>query len=145
MTTRARPAPATVIYDADCGFCRWSLAVFLRTAERGALRPLPLGTPEADRLLLDLSLDERESSWHLVVTEASGAQRFSAGAALAPALARLPRGRRSATLVAHMPRLTERGYRWVAGHRGLLGRFVPERARRWADRVIEAHGGPARP
>jgi hypothetical protein len=41
-----------------------------------------------------------------------------------------------------MPHITERGYRWVADHRGLLGRFVPNAARWWADRVIAAHGGP---
>jgi predicted DCC family thiol-disulfide oxidoreductase YuxK len=136
---------ATVIYDADCGFCRWSLALLL-SADSGALRPLPLGTPEADRLLADLSPAERDASWHLIIDRA-GAEpaRFGAGAALAPALALLPRGRRPAALVARVPRLAERGYRWVADHRGLLGRFVPARARRWADRVIAAHGGPGSP
>lgn len=142
MTTDPVPTPATVIYDADCGFCRCCLAVLLGAAGRGALRPLPLGTPEADRLLADLTTEDRNASWHLV--DAAG-KRFSAGAALAPALALLPRGRRPAALVARMPRMTERGYRWVADHRNLLGRFVPARARLWADRVIAAHGGPARP
>jgi hypothetical protein len=125
---------------------------------------LPLGTPEADQLLADLSVEERNASWHLIVgaetssrTPAAGAcppagasgagapagpARFSAGAALSPALALLPHGRIPSALVARIPRSTERGYRWVADHRGLLGRFVPARARRWADRVIAAHGGP---
>jgi predicted DCC family thiol-disulfide oxidoreductase YuxK len=102
---------------------------------------LPLGTAEADLLLADLSVDERNASWHLV--DDTGV-RTSAGAALGPAFALLPGGRLPADLVARMPGLTERGYRWVADHRGLLGRFVPARARRWADRVIAAHGGPAR-
>jgi predicted DCC family thiol-disulfide oxidoreductase YuxK len=184
-------AKAIVIYDADCGFCRWSLALLLtadrprvgrsggerrrpspptqqsrwgRSAASYALRPLPLGTPEADQLLADLSVEERNASWHLFVgaeatprTPAAGAcppagasgaaapagpARFSAGAALSPALALLPHGRIPSALVARIPRSTERGYRWVADHRGLLGRFVPARARRWADRVIAAHGGP---
>ena len=125
---------ATVIYDADCGFCKWCLAVLLK---RGALRPLQLGTEEADRLLADLTVEERNSSWHLIGEDG---KRFSAGAALAPALALLPGGRIPSALVARMPRLTEHGYRWVVDHRGLLGRFVPARARRWADRVIAAHG-----
>jgi predicted DCC family thiol-disulfide oxidoreductase YuxK len=140
-------ARATVIYDADCGFCKFSLALLLswdrprkgrgrREPGRGALRPLPLGTAEADRLLADLTPEQRNSSWHLV--DEFG-RRNSAGAALAPALALLPGGRRPAALVARMPHLTERGYRWVVDHRGLLGRFVPARARRWADRVIAAH------
>jgi predicted DCC family thiol-disulfide oxidoreductase YuxK len=170
----------TVIYDDDCGFCRWALALLL-DLDRGAMRPLPLGTPEADYLLHDLAPEERDASWHLVIDPpasafeqlsldlsglarpagrggaisvparvsggASGTSapvRFSAGAAVAPALRVLPRGGRVAWLVARMPDRTERGYRWVAGHRSLLGRFVPRRARRWADAVIAAHRGPGR-
>jgi predicted DCC family thiol-disulfide oxidoreductase YuxK len=142
-------ARATVIYDADCGFCKFSLALLLswdrprkgrgrREPGARALRPLPLGAAEADRLLADLTPAQRDASWHLV--DESG-RRNSAGAALAPVLALLPGGRGPAALVARMPRVTERGYRWVVDHRGLLGRFVPARARRWADRVIDAHVG----
>ena len=142
---------ATVIYDNDCGFCRWSLALLLNL-DREALRPLPLGTPEADYLLHDLAPEERNSSWHLVIDPPGVDQlsfdtaptRFSAGAAFPAALRLLPRGRRLAFLVARVPAPTEGAYRWVADHRTLLGRFVPRRARRWADQVIAAHGGPAR-
>jgi predicted DCC family thiol-disulfide oxidoreductase YuxK len=147
----ARGVEATVIYDNDCGFCRWSLALLLNL-DHDALRPLPLGTPEADYLLHDLPAEERNASWHLVIDPPGVDQlsfdaaptRFSAGAAVSPALRLLPRGRRLAWLVARIPGPTERGYRWVAGHRRLLGRLVPPRARRWADRVIAAHGGPVR-
>lgn len=155
---------ATVIYDDDCGFCRWALALLL-DRDRGTLRPLPLGTAEADYLLHDLPPAERESSWHLVVDPPPRAEfeqlslglpgavrdasdsapvRFSAGAAFVPALRLLPRGRRLAWLLARVPDRTERGYRWVAEHRRPLGRLVPRGARAWADRVIAAHGGPAR-
>lgn len=122
---------ATVIYDPDCGFCRWTLALLLAW-DRGTLHPLPLGTDEANDLLADLSVEQRSASWHLVLD----GQRSSAGAALAPALSLLRGGHIPAALFRHFPRATERGYRWVADHRGLLGRFVPARARRWADRVI---------
>jgi len=141
-------ARVTVIYDADCGFCKVCLALLLSwdrpragsgEAAVGALRPLPLGTAEADSLLADLTPARRDASWHLVDDDG---RRNSAGAALAPALSLLPGGRMPAALVARMPRVTERGYRWVADHRRLLGRFVPGEARRWADRVIAAHGGP---
>jgi predicted DCC family thiol-disulfide oxidoreductase YuxK len=131
-------ARATVIYDADCGFCKFSLALLLAWDRRGVLKILALESPEADRLLADLTPEQRNSSWHLV--DESG-RRNSAGAALAPALALLPGGRGPAALVARIPHLTERGYRWVVDHRSLLGRFVPARARRWAGRVIAAHGG----
>jgi predicted DCC family thiol-disulfide oxidoreductase YuxK len=86
-----------------------------------------------------LSEDERNASWHLILDDGT---RSSAGAALAPTLALLPGGRILASFFARFPRTTERAYRWVTAHRGLLGRFVPARARRWADRVIAAHGGP---
>lgn len=132
-------ARATVIYDADCGFCKFSLALLLSWDRHGVLEILALGSPEADRLLDDLTPAQRNASWHLV--DGSG-RRNSAGAALAPALTLLPGGRLPAALVARMPRVTERGYRWVVDHRSLLGRFVTARARRWADRVIAAHGGP---
>ena len=131
-----------MIYDEDCGFCRVSLALLLTWDRRRALRPLPLGTPEADRLLADLTAEERNASWHLV---AEDAPRTSAGAALAPSLSLLPGGRAPAALFARFPTISERGYRWVADHRRPLGRFLPARARRWADRVIAAHGGPTRP
>jgi predicted DCC family thiol-disulfide oxidoreductase YuxK len=130
---------AIVIYDSDCSLCKWSFALLLSWDREGALRPLPLGTPEANRLLADLSPEERAASWHLV--DAEGA-RTSAGAAFALALSLLPGGRIPALLFARFPRSTDGVYRWVAEHRGLLGRFVPERARRWAGRVIAAHGGP---
>ncbi len=136
---------AIVIYDSDCGFCRWSLAVLLVWDGSGALRPLPLGSAEADDLLSDLTPEERAASWHLILDESAGPTRLSAGAALAPALSRLRGGRIPAALFNRFPRATERGYRWVADHRGPLGRFVPARARRWADRAIAAHGGPAPP
>jgi predicted DCC family thiol-disulfide oxidoreductase YuxK len=150
------PTRATVIYDADCGFCKWSLALLLsldglgRKRSEHALRPLALGTGEADRLLADLSVEQRNASWHLVPgapsaeapslgPDADAPLRFSAGAALAPAMRLLPGGRVPAATFARFPEATERGYRWVVEHRGALGRFVPVRARRWADRVIAAH------
>jgi predicted DCC family thiol-disulfide oxidoreductase YuxK len=143
------PQEAIVIYDDDCGFCRWSLALLLNL-DREALRPLPLGTAEADYLLHDLTVEERNASWHVVIDPPGPDQlsfdaapaRFSAGAAFVPALRMLPRGRRLAWLAARTSGPTEHGYRWVAGHRGLLGHFVTGRARAWAGRVIAAHGGP---
>ncbi|MBN9621840.1 MAG: DUF393 domain-containing protein [Actinobacteria bacterium] len=138
---------ATVIYDETCGFCRFSLALLLAREKRSkapaaeGLHPLPLGSSAAVDLLADLSPEQQAASWHLVLD----GTRFSAGAALGPALRLLPGGRIPAALFARFPRATERGYRWVADHRGALGRLVPARARSWADRVIAAHGGPQAP
>jgi predicted DCC family thiol-disulfide oxidoreductase YuxK len=125
-----------VIYDADCGFCRWSLGRLIAWDRHGRLRPLALGMPEADKLLYDLSPEQREDSWHLVSPDR---RRESAGAA-APALLRLlPGGRLPASLLAAFPRTTERAYRWVADHRSTLSKLIPEGAKRRADeRVAQA-------
>ncbi len=120
-----------VLYDADCGFCTWLLAGLLRWDRAGRLRPLALQRPEADELLADLAPAERTASWHLV--SPTGA-RHSGGDALAPLLRLLPGGRVPAAMFARFPRLTDRGYRWVAEHRSRISRWVPARAKRHANK-----------
>jgi len=44
----------TLIYDTDCGFCRWLLGKLLAWDRRGALRPVALETEEIDRLLAEV-------------------------------------------------------------------------------------------
>jgi len=82
------------------------------------------------------------ASWHLVAPQGA---RHSAGQALPPLLRLLPGGRPLAGISAALPGTTERGYRWVADHRGLLGRLVGDRARRRADDVIAGRRSPAAP
>jgi predicted DCC family thiol-disulfide oxidoreductase YuxK len=123
-------ARATILYDSDCGFCRWSLAKLLRWDRRGALRPLALQHPEATSLLAGMSEGERMASWHLV--DAAGEVR-SGGAALPGLLRLLPGGSPLASVAERAPRLRDRGYRWVAGHRSWFGRLLSERAKRRAD------------
>ncbi len=130
------PARWAVIYDPDCGFCRWSLARLLALDRDHALRPVALGTPEADALLADMPPGERAASWHLVSPDG---QRTSAGAAAAPLLRLLPAGGPPAALLARAPRLTERAYRWVAEHRAWFSRAIPERSKRRADERIAGH------
>jgi predicted DCC family thiol-disulfide oxidoreductase YuxK len=140
----ARPAPQapadpgrwTVLYDSDCGFCRWSLALVLARDTRRRLRPLPLDSAEADRLLSDLSPEARAASWHLVAPDGS---RSSAGRAAPRLLALLSGGRAPAAVLAAVPRLTDRAYWWVADHRSWFSRLVPERAKGNADRKIAEH------
>ena len=86
--------PATMtrvilIYDPDCGFCRWCLGKVLAWDRRRAVRPVALGTEEANRLLGDMPGDEQRSSWHLV--DESG-EVHSAGAGFEPLLRLLPGG-----------------------------------------------------
>jgi predicted DCC family thiol-disulfide oxidoreductase YuxK len=132
----AAPATAetwTVIYDEDCGLCRTLLAPLLRADSARRLRPLALGAPEADRLLADLSVEQRNASWHLV--DPAG-RRTSAGAAAPPLLRLLPHGALPAALLARVPGTTERAYRFVAEHRSPIGRLVPSAAKRRATGVL---------
>jgi predicted DCC family thiol-disulfide oxidoreductase YuxK len=124
-----------VLYDRDCGFCRWSLAQLLALDRRQVLRPVALGTPEADRLLADLTPEQRAASWHLVAPDR---RRWSAGGAAPPLLRLLPGGRAPAALLERMPQITERAYRLVADHRSWFGRLIPDRAKERADARIEA-------
>ena len=132
-----------VLYDGDCGFCKWLLAGLLRRDRAVRLRPIALQRPETADLLPELAPAERMASWHLI--SPTGTRR-SGGAAVAPLLRLLPRGRLAAVAFARFPRLTERGYGWIAEHRSQLSRWVPmsfkqhasERVRQ-RERALEQH------
>jgi predicted DCC family thiol-disulfide oxidoreductase YuxK len=142
------PLPATadwtVIYDGDCGLCKTLLALLLRADTRRRLRPLALHTPEADRLLSDLTPAERDASWHLVDPDG---HRESAGAASPPLMRLLPGGAAPAALLAIAPPATERAYRLVADNRSALGPLIPgavkDRASALVARRTAAADGPA--
>jgi predicted DCC family thiol-disulfide oxidoreductase YuxK len=124
---------ATLLYDSDCGFCRWSLGKVLAWDRRGRLRPVSLQSKQAERLLVGMPEEERMASWHLVGDDG---QLRSAGAGIAPLLRLLPGGAPLAAVAARTPRLMERGYRLIAGHRSLWGKLVTDGAKRRADRRI---------
>src|SRR5437764_14203404 len=106
-TDMARDATWPVLYDSDCGFCRWSLAQLLRLDRAHRLRPVALETNEADELVSDLTPQQRADSWHLVSPDG---RRWSAGVAAVPLLRLLPGGRAPAAVLASAPRATERVY-----------------------------------
>lgn len=131
MLPSDQPRPWLVLYDGDCGFCKWLLAGLLRFDRSRRLRPVALQRPEAAALLADLDPAERMASMHLVSPEGT---RTSAGAALPALLGQLRGGQLPAAVCARFPRLTGAGYRWVATHRIGISRFVP---RRWKKRAAE--------
>jgi predicted DCC family thiol-disulfide oxidoreductase YuxK len=134
--------PWPVLYDAECGLCRTLLAGLLRWDRGDRLRPVALQAPEADELLADLPAAARIESWHLV---SPAGERYSGGEALPPLLRLLPGGRAPAAVFARFPRLTDRGYRWVATHRVGLSRLLPARLKRRADHLrIRAAVPPGR-
>jgi predicted DCC family thiol-disulfide oxidoreductase YuxK len=131
----AQRQPRLVLYDGDCGFCKWLLAGLLRFDRARRLRPVALQRPEAEALLADLDPAERMASMHVVSADGT---RTSAGAALPVLLGLLSGGRLPAAVLERFPRLTSAGYRWVATHRIGISRFVPRRAkRRAAERIRE--------
>jgi predicted DCC family thiol-disulfide oxidoreductase YuxK len=135
MSTGERPVgpPSerrwAVLYDADCGFCTWALSALLRWDRAARLHPIALQRAEADDLLQELTPAERMASWHLI---SPTGERRSGGAALPPLLKALPGGRLPAAGFARFPRLSERGYRWVADHRSQLSKLVPSSAKQRA-------------
>jgi predicted DCC family thiol-disulfide oxidoreductase YuxK len=131
-------ASVTLIYDSDCGFCRWCLGKVLAWDRRGAVRPLALGTPEANRLLADVPVAERPRSWHLV--DSDGEVR-SAGAGFPPLLRLLPGGGAFAAATSRFPDATERAYRAVSENRSLFGKLVTDGAKRRADERIARRAG----
>lgn len=114
-----------VLYDSDCGFCRWSLARLLRWDRDGRLRAAAIQGEEGDRLLADLSEEDRLASWHLIAPDG---RRYSGGAAAGPMARLLPAGAPIALLAETFPRTTDRVYRWVARNRDALGRRLGEQA-----------------
>jgi predicted DCC family thiol-disulfide oxidoreductase YuxK len=122
-----------VLYDADCGFCRWTLAKLLGWDRRSRLRPVAIQSSEGERLLAPLDEQQRLASWHLIGRDGT---RHRGGNAAAPLLRELRGGTPLAGLLERFPAATERAYAWVVRHRSGLGRLIPTGARRRAETRI---------
>lgn len=127
---------STLLYDADCGFCKWIVAGVLAWDRRDRLEARAIQSAEGRALLSDLGPEEQLASVHLV---APGGERHSAGAALAPLLRLLPGGSLPARALARLPGGTSRGYDWVAGHRSQLSRGIPPGLKRRANERLDRH------
>jgi predicted DCC family thiol-disulfide oxidoreductase YuxK len=115
-----RPDSAVVLYDTDCGFCKWTLDKILAWDRRRRLRPVPIQSEEGARLLADVQRSKWLESWHLVLP--SGEVR-SAGKGLAPLAEMLPGGRPLAILFRRFPRITDSAYKYVAANRDRFARL----------------------
>ena len=114
-----------LLYDRDCGFCRWSLDKILRRDKKKRVRPVPIQSAEGKELLRDMEEDKRLASWHLV--DENG-RIFTAGAAILELARRLPGGGPISSVTRAFPRSTDRFYRLVASNRHRLGRALGEQA-----------------
>src|SRR5438477_13155211 len=77
----SRAAQSVLLYDEDCGFCRWSLDKILAWDRGKRVRPVAIQSEEGSRLLAPIASDTRLDSWHLVREDE---QLFSAAAAAEP-------------------------------------------------------------
>ncbi len=127
--------PIPILYDAECRFCRASLAAVLAWDRRRRLRPVALQSEEAGWLLHGMSERERMSSAHLART---GREVVSGGALAAIVLAELPGGGALAWLADRLPGTANRVYSWVAGNRGRLSPLVPGPVSRRADSLVRS-------
>ena len=135
----ARPPAVTVLYDLDCGFCRWSIGRLLAWDRARRLRPLAIQSAEGQRLLADLTPETRLATAHAI--DAAG-RRTSGGDALAPIAAVLPGGAPLAALGRRAPALARAGYRAIAGRRSFLGRQISDAAKARADERIARRSAP---
>ena len=124
-TSSSSSAERRLLYDADCGVCKFIVARLLELDRAGRLRPLAIQDPRAAELLPGLTPEQRLESFHLV--EADGTIR-SAGEGLAALFPPLERA----------PGAASRLYWLVAGNRKGLGRLIPDAAKRQAQRRIDA-------
>lgn len=119
------PERTVLLYDEDCGFCRWSSERILAWDRRGLLRAEAIQSAEGERWLADVPPELHLDSWHLV-TQDGEVRR--AGAAVGLLLRLLPFGGPLALLAEAVPPLTERAYRLLARNRDRLGRALGTQA-----------------
>jgi predicted DCC family thiol-disulfide oxidoreductase YuxK len=122
-TSSGGSADAWLLYDADCGLCKFVVARVLELDRRGRFRPLALQDPRAAELLPGMSREERLRSFHVVDRDGTVHSAGDGLALLVPGLERFPR------LAAH-------AYRLIADNRDKLGKLLPAAARRQARRRI---------
>jgi predicted DCC family thiol-disulfide oxidoreductase YuxK len=124
-----------VLYDADCGFCRWAVAWAVRRDHHHVLVTVPIQSPLGSELLVDVDPSDRLRSAHVVRDDGC---RCAGGVAAADVLSVLPPTRTLGRLARSLPRTTALLYGVVAARRKSFGRLVGNEARRSADDLLGA-------
>lgn len=118
-------ATIVVLYDADCGFCRWSADLLKRWDSRGTLAFAPIQSTNGQELLHAIPEEIRLDAMHAVTSDG---RVWSGGEALRVLLEVLPGGPVSATIAGAFPEATEHAYRFVARHRERFGAWLGQDA-----------------
>jgi len=129
------PEHLAVLYDSDCGFCRWSVAWLLRFDDSHALVPVAIQSDRGQRLLVSVPEHLRLESAHAVDAEGTV---FSGGDAAPVIATKLRGGQAAAPLLTLSPALTRAAYRAVATNRQSVGKLVPASSRARADQLLES-------
>jgi predicted DCC family thiol-disulfide oxidoreductase YuxK len=115
----------TVLYDEDCGFCRWSADKLKAWDARRRLTFAAIQSPRGAELLHAVPEAQRLDSMHAVTPDG---RVWSGGQAVRVILAELPGGSILASTATAFPGATDTTYRLVARHRERLGRMLGQRA-----------------
>ena len=115
----------TVLYDEDCGFCRWSADKLRTWDRRDRLTFAAIQSPGGAELLVAVPEAQRLDSMHAVTPDG---RVWSSGQAVRVILGELPGGSILASIAAAFPGATDTTYRLVARHRERLGRMLGQRA-----------------
>jgi len=124
-----------VLYDAECGFCRWAMAWAITQDRGGALIAVPIQSPLGSELLVDVLASDRLRSAHVLDEDG---RLYSGGAAAAEVLSVLAPTRALGRLAHRLPRSTALVYRVCAAQRQSFGRLVGREARERADELLGA-------
>ncbi|MEX0991224.1 MAG: DCC1-like thiol-disulfide oxidoreductase family protein [Actinomycetota bacterium] len=112
---------AILLYDDDCGFCRWSADRLLGWERVGRLRAVGIRSSEGVELLAGVSDERRLASWHLITEDG---RRYSAGDATAPLFRRLQFGSPVAFFAESFPGIGRWAYAVLAANRFRFGRWL---------------------
>ncbi len=135
----------TLLYDANCGFCRWSVAWILRRVPAGSIVPATIQSPHGDALLeaAGVPVADRLQSAH-AHRAGDPPEALRSGGDVVDLVAPLLRGKdgRVMGLVSRaipVP-LRRLAYGQVATNRIAIGRLVSRRRRAEADALLASIG-----
>ena len=115
----------TVLYDDDCGFCRWSADAIRRWDSRGRLAFASIQGERGNELLRSVPVELRLASMHAVSPDG---RVWSGGDAVRVILDVVPGGSVLAKMAATFPDTTDALYRLAARNRERLGSWLGQDA-----------------